>query len=300
MRYPLFGAIQLTPRSYQNHRRYVQSFDPDQLRGKKRTVSQINDGNCKPVTSSDGKAYYPCGLIANSYFNDTYNGGKVTLLNPANGESNATYQFSENNIAWHGLAKQYVERPYGNISDYLPPPNWHERFPNGYTEENFPNLEADEHFHVWMRVAALPTFRKLWARNDDDVMKSGTYEAIAMMSECTAAAPCTVQSADDPDYPVKQFGGTKSILISTVAWIGGKQPFLGWAYVAVAILCVALAIAGLIRHFIRPRKLGDMSRECPAVTPPLQQANDQCSLGTSPAPRTGSVFVERGTWCEKT
>lgn len=62
------------------------------------------------------------------------------------------------------------------------------------------------------------------------------------------------------DYPVKQFDGTKSIVISTVSWIGGKQPFLGWAYIAAAILCVVLAIAGLIRHLIKPRKLGDMSR----------------------------------------
>lgn len=63
------------------------------------------------------------------------------------------------------------------------------------------------------------------------------------------------------DYPVKSFDGTKSVVISTVSWIGGKQPFLGWAYIAAAILCVALAVAGLIRHLVRPRKLGDMNRE---------------------------------------
>lgn len=62
------------------------------------------------------------------------------------------------------------------------------------------------------------------------------------------------------DYPVKSFDGTKSVVISTVSWIGGKQPFLGWAYIAAAILCVALAMAGLIRHLVRPRKLGDMNR----------------------------------------
>ena len=65
-----------------------------------------------------------------------------------------------------------------------------------------------------------------------------------------------------PDYPVKQFSGTKSIVISTVSWIGGKQPFLGWAYIAAAILCVVLAVAGLIRHLVKPRKLGDMTRWC--------------------------------------
>jgi flagellar biosynthesis/type III secretory pathway M-ring protein FliF/YscJ len=73
-------------------------------------------------------------------------------------------------------------------------------------------------------------------------MTAGTYEVLANMN-----------------YPVKEFSGTKSIVISTVSWIGGKQPFLGWAYVAAAILCVFLALAGLIRHLVKPRKLGDMS-----------------------------------------
>jgi hypothetical protein len=107
-----------------------------------------------------------------------------------------------------------------------------------------------------MRVAALPTFRKLWGRNDDDVMAAGTYRILINMSK-SRLTTC----ADDLDYPVKSFDGTKSIVISTVSWIGGKQPFLGWAYIAAAILCVALAVAGLVRHLVRPRKLGDMNRE---------------------------------------
>lgn len=31
--------------------------------------SSIDGGNCKPITSIDGKPVYPCGLIANSVFN---------------------------------------------------------------------------------------------------------------------------------------------------------------------------------------------------------------------------------------
>lgn len=167
----------------------------------------------------------------------------MTLL-ILDGASNTSYAFSEKNIAWHGIAKSYVNKPQWPESpqDVLPPPNWAERYPNGYTE--WPQLKDDEHFQVWMRVAALPTFRKLWGRNDKDVMVAGTYEIQANMN-----------------YPVKQFSGTKSIVISTVSWIGGKQPFLGWAYVAAAILCVVLSLAGLIRHLIKPRKLGDMSCE---------------------------------------
>lgn len=55
------------------------------------------------------------------------------------------------------------------------------------------------------------------------------------------------------DFPVTPYGGTKSIVISTVAWIGGKNPFMGWAYVATAILFVVLGLAGTVRHLLSPR-----------------------------------------------
>ncbi|WVO24916.1 uncharacterized protein IAS62_006296 [Cryptococcus decagattii] len=225
---------------YQNHRRYSSSFDATQLIGDTRSLSQINGGNCKPITSRDGKPYYPCGLIANSLFNDTF--PSVVLLNPTNGAQNQTYNFTESGIAWSGIRKNYASTlTYISPSEVLPPPNWALKYPNGYVD-GFPNLREDEHFQVWMRVATLPTFRKLWARNDNEIMAQGRYRVVAYMN-----------------YPVKQFDGTKSIVISTVSWIGGKQPFLGWAYIAAAILCVVLAVAGLIRHLVKPRKLGDMS-----------------------------------------
>jgi hypothetical protein len=65
------------------------------------------------------------------------------------------------------------------------------------------------------------------------------------------------------DYPVRQFSGTKSVVFSTVSWMGGKNPFLGWAYVATAILFVVLAVAGTAKHLLQPRRMGDMSSESP-------------------------------------
>lgn len=44
-------------------------------------------------------------------------------------------------------------------------------------------------------------------------------------------------------------------MISTVSWMGGKNPFLGWAYVAAAALFALLGTAGLIRHLVKPRYL---------------------------------------------
>src|ERR1700761_226176 len=59
---------------------------------------------------------------------------------------------------------------------------------------------------------------------------------------------------DDKDFPVTPYSGTKSIVISTVSWVGGKNPFLGWAYVGASALLALLAIAGTVRHCLKPRK----------------------------------------------
>lgn len=65
---PVFLYYKLTS-FYQNHRRYVKSYDPDQLRGKHKSADSLNKGDCKPLAKIGDKAVYPCGLIANSIFN---------------------------------------------------------------------------------------------------------------------------------------------------------------------------------------------------------------------------------------
>lgn len=97
------------------------------------------------------------------------------------GASSQAYNFTDKGITWKNEYKKYTNKPPGNPSDYLPPPNWAARFPDGYTE--FPQLASDEHFQVWMKISALPTFTKLWGRNDNEVMQAGTYQVVANMSE---------------------------------------------------------------------------------------------------------------------
>jgi hypothetical protein len=111
---------------------------------------------------------------------DTYQ--QPVLLTPSGSSSNATYNMTDKGIAWPGEAKKYRPTTY-SPSDIVPPPYWRARYPDGYTADNLPDLSQDEHFQVWMRTAGLPTFRKLYFRNDDENMATGTYEVSIYMSE---------------------------------------------------------------------------------------------------------------------
>merc|ERR1711916_287322 len=61
----------------------------------------------------------------------------------------------------------------------------------------------------------------------------------------------------DSRFPVKQFEGTKSVVLSTTSWMGGKNSFLGLAYIIVGSLCFLLGTIFLIANIARPRNLGD-------------------------------------------
>ncbi|KPM42054.1 Meiotically up-regulated gene 89 protein [Neonectria ditissima] len=228
---------------YQNHRRYVLSFDTDQLKGKTRSYDQIEDSDCTPLygDKKQKKPYYPCGLIANSMFNDTFS--NPVLQNPPNARGNETQEYLMSNssdIAWNSDKDLYGETGYSN-EDVIPPPNWHERYPDGYTKENpIPNLKEWEAFHVWMRTAGLPVFSKLYQRNNSDAMIGGRYELVV-----------------NDYFPAEKYEGTKSIILTTRTVMGGRNPFLGIAYVVVGGVCILLGTLFTVTHLVRPRKLGD-------------------------------------------
>lgn len=55
------------------------------------------------------------------------------------------------------------------------------------------------------------------------------------------------------DFPVTIYDGTKSILISTRTVMGGRNPFLGIAYVVVGGICILLGALFTATHLIKPR-----------------------------------------------
>ncbi|KAL0022026.1 hypothetical protein WJX77_007340 [Trebouxia sp. C0004] len=144
---------------YQNHRRYVKSRSDSQLRG---TDSLSSTPDCDPeqvLRPDPSKLIMPCGLIAWSYFNDTY---AVT----ADIAGTATpVAVDETGIAWESDIKHKFgsqDAQYFNLQEYA-------AYRGGNTITGA--LNADEHFIVWMRTAALSNFRKLWGRINTDLPK---------------------------------------------------------------------------------------------------------------------------------
>ncbi|KAF9417198.1 hypothetical protein BGZ94_010019, partial [Podila epigama] len=241
MKHPVFLYYRLS-NFYQNHRRYVKSLDAKQLSGVARTPAELKSGGCDPLATvtENGVQYpiYPCGLIANSMFNDTFD----LLLKPADASTNGnkSYIMQDTGISWKSDARKYGVTTYPDLSQIRPPPNW-ANFKNGYSESSPPiDVTQNEHFQVWMRTAGLPNFRKLYSKNEEYDLPSGTY---------------TIDV--DMNYDVTTYGGTKSLVISTVSFMGGRNPFLGIAYVVVGVLCVVLGLLFTARHLYKPRRLGD-------------------------------------------
>ncbi|KTW28086.1 hypothetical protein T552_01947 [Pneumocystis carinii B80] len=235
---PIFVYYRLT-NFYQNHRRYVKSLSKDQMMGYAKTAAELRSSDdCNPLSiSDDGKPIYPCGLIANSMFNDTISSPKK--LSSLSGMALAPYFMTNKGISWSSDKKIYIKTSY-RPSDVSPPPNWILRYPNGYNETNFPNINEWEEFHVWMKTAGLPTFEKLALRNDSSIMKAGAYEIEIAMH-----------------FPVTKYNGSKTIIISTRSFIGGRNLFFSILYIISGALSFIVGTFFTCCYLFKPRKLGD-------------------------------------------
>lgn len=239
---------------YQNHRRYVKSRDDAQLGGANiQSASDLGD-DCQPykayINGSEKTSvmipYAPCGSIANSLFNDTL---KLTFLG-ANKGKNKTVPLNNRGIAWETDKNVKFSNP-DSFNGAIPPPNWQKSVMELDPNDTDNNGYKNEDLIVWMRTAALPTFRKLYRRVEhlsgtdfEEGLPKGHYQLDVAYN-----------------YPVTQFEGTKRMYLTTTSWMGGKNPFLGIAYLVVGSICIVLGIVFLIIHIRIGKKPMDMMRD---------------------------------------
>ncbi len=261
---PLYVYYGLT-NFYQNHRLYVRSQSIKQLLAKEVKIEEL-EKDCGPVVyNNESKLLYPCGLIANSFFND-----KIWFDYSNSGPAQA---MDEDGIAWDSDYDKF-KQPEGfiyktltsssqtcaqvnlpiNCKLYTNPTtgiSYRYWYPNEDSieylyEKYYPLIDPtkglqDEHFMVWMRTAALPNFRKLYGVIDGKFTKGQV-----------------LKFGIQANFEVKSFDGSKKLIISTLNSMGGKNPYLGTAFVVVGSLSFLLTTMFVAKHMLsEKRKLGD-------------------------------------------
>ncbi|PPD75120.1 hypothetical protein GOBAR_DD27964 [Gossypium barbadense] len=171
-----------------------------QMYVKSRSDKQLLDGqkyhdtsSCQPVESNNNRPIVPCGLIAWSLFNDTFEFIR----------EGAELKVNRKNIAWksdrgHKFGKNVY--PFNFQNGTL--------IGGGKLNPEIP-LSDQEDLIVWMRTSALPSFRKLYGRIEEDLDVDDVV-VVNLMN----------------NYNTYSFGGKKKLVLSTSSWLGGKNDFL--------------------------------------------------------------------------
>uniref|UniRef100_A0A8C6UG52 Cell cycle control protein n=1 Tax=Neogobius melanostomus TaxID=47308 RepID=A0A8C6UG52_9GOBI len=233
---PVFFYYGLT-NYFQNQRAYGVSKDYNQLSGDLDYFtfffSIVPDSTCKPYRYDvNNKPIVPCGSLANSMFNDTFN-----LYQMKNGvkeevplDGKGISWWTDYNIKYRNPSVNPLRNAFNGT---VKPLYWskpaYELDPTDTANNGFINQD----FLVWMRRSALPNFRKLYRRITDG-LPAGNYSLEISYN-----------------YPVIAFDGKKKVAFSNVSWMGGKNEFLGIAYLVIGSLCLVMSVVMLIIYHWR-------------------------------------------------
>ena len=199
---------------FQNNRRYLKSRSPKQLEGKSTTLSELKDDeDCEPIYTNrdmgfnpDKKAVddktilnpdemaIPCGIMAKSFFNDSFTNFKI---------NKEDINVNEKNIAWEKDK---------------------ELFKNTDLSKQWINIE-DEHFIVWMRPSGLSDVKKLWGRIENINLKTGDKLSFTVMNnydvDIFGGDKSIILSNSNA------FGGDNTFLGICFIYVGGVSLLLG-------------------------------------------------------------------------
>ncbi|UMM30693.1 hypothetical protein L5515_012469 [Caenorhabditis briggsae] len=223
---------------YQNNRLYFNSRNDQQLRGK---INEI-DG-CDPLQYVEDKngtkiPIAPCGYVANSMFNDTFQ------LFYMNGTTNGTTR-----VPWTTrgvLGATEMKRKFRNpvraqnqtlcdvFQGTIQPPDWRQPICQLGVNSTDPDVGLgfeNIDFMVWMKVAALPNFRKLYRilNRQVDMFSNGLPKG-------------TYQLVINYNYPVYMYDGDKSFIITSENWVGPRNLFLPVIYLVVGTFLLLVTI----------------------------------------------------------
>lgn len=216
---------------FQNHQRYLWSRSYDQLRGEYVDYNGMSDcGRFRAVGDPANSSNWllPCGAVALSFFNDTFRFARDDIQ----------AKFNEFGISWRS-DREKIFKELSN--EYTDGQRW--------LNATFAGDQTNEHFIVWMRAAALPTFVKPYTKSVETLLPKGEYRIDINNS-----------------YPTALFGGEKHIVLSAISGIGSRNNALGIAYLAVGAVIDILGVVVAVMNLICPRRLGDANYLLAAYT----------------------------------
>lgn len=255
---PIYFHYKLTE-VYQNHRSYVKSRNTKALINKE-DVTDVEYCDPSEVQTSKaddedyaGKYMLPCGLIANSFFNDKFkvkyimaNGTEVDFCDNttrcnADPEqvdkwSDAAWYSSPNwerdGIAWDSDLDRFELFEISD-DDYTTNVNQDQEVQN----VTLPDTD-DPDLMVWMRTSTVPTFLKLHRIINGQSLKKGDQLMVTIKNYF---------NVNDG------FDGTKALVISTNSSLGGRNNKLGIIYMVIG--SVSLLTAVFFRILLPPQRL---------------------------------------------
>ncbi|CEF70948.1 Protein of unknown function DUF284, transmembrane eukaryotic family-containing protein [Strongyloides ratti] len=226
---------------YQNWKSFFDDRSDYQLEGHPYSVDackkfKIDEQNHLPIA--------PCGSVANTMFNDTFN---LFMLN----NENYFYPIPWNTegIIWPTDKSKKFKNPRIKEGQTLcdaflntsKPPNWKTeicKLGNNDTGYGFQNVD----FIIWMKSAALPQFRKNYRSlvQKDEIFKNGL--------------PAGLYQLDIKySYNVESYNATKRFIITTNGLLPSKNNFLYKAYATITGFLFGSAIILGILEFIKKR-----------------------------------------------